>query len=99
MTFVLSPFIETSLVGKSFEAKQASMKEFFRRNPTPARVEINGNDEGIEVQIPVRGISENTGSPAAPAPVNPPSRILRPAHRNNRKSAGSPAIIQNYCRI
>jgi hypothetical protein len=28
MTFVSSPFIETSLVGKSFEAEQASLKEF-----------------------------------------------------------------------
>ncbi len=75
MTFVPSPFIETSHVGKSFKAKQASMKEFFRRNPTPARVEINDNDEGIEVQISVRSISENTGLPAAPAPVNPPAEF------------------------
>jgi hypothetical protein len=75
MTFVSSPFIDTSLVGKKFKAKQASIKEFFRRNPTPARVEIGNNDEGIEVQIPIHSASENTVPPAAPVPVNPPAEF------------------------
>jgi hypothetical protein len=49
MTFVLSPFIEISLVGKSFKAKQGSIKKFLHCNPTLARVEIDNDNKGIEV--------------------------------------------------
>jgi hypothetical protein len=58
-------------------------------------MEIDNNNEGIEVQIPVRSASENTVPPAG----EPPHRILGPAHQNNEKSAGSPATIHNYCRV
>jgi hypothetical protein len=75
MTFVSSPFIETSLVGKSFKAKQASIKEFFRCNLTLVHVEIDDEDEGIEVQIPICSASENTVPPVAPAPANPPAEF------------------------
>jgi hypothetical protein len=41
MTFVTNPFVKLSFAGKSFKEEQASMKEFFHRNPTLACVEIN----------------------------------------------------------
>jgi hypothetical protein len=76
MTFITNPFIELSFIGKSFEDKQASMKEFFHRNPTPARVEINNDDEEVkEVHIPVRSTGKNQAPPAAPAPMNPPTEF------------------------
>jgi hypothetical protein len=73
MTFVTNPFVKLSFNGKSFEDKQASMKDFFHCNPTPARVEINNNDEEVEeVHIPVHSASKNQAPSAAPPPVNPP---------------------------
>jgi hypothetical protein len=76
MTFVTKPFVELSFVGKSFKDEQASMKEFFQRNPTPAHVEINDNNEELkEVHIPMRSASKNQAPPAAPAPMNPPSEF------------------------
>jgi hypothetical protein len=55
MTFVSSPFVDPSLLSRcndSFEADQEKLREFFCRNPTPARVEdVNDNEE--EIQVPV----------------------------------------------
>jgi hypothetical protein len=52
------------------------MKEFFHRNPTPACVEINDNDEEVnEVHIPVCSASKNQAPPAEPAPMNPPAEF------------------------
>ena len=46
MIFTSSPFVDPSLLSRSnsFEADQEKLKEFFRRNPTPARVEDIVND-------------------------------------------------------
>ena len=55
MTFASSPFIDPSLLSRSnesFEADQEKLKAFFRRNPTPTRVEGTENDEE-EIQVPV----------------------------------------------
>jgi hypothetical protein len=50
------------------------MKEFFHRNATPARVEINDDDEEVkEVHIPKRSASNNQAPPAAPVLMNPPA--------------------------
>jgi hypothetical protein len=38
-------------------------------------MEINNNDEGIKVQIPVHSASEKTVLPATPAPVNSPAEF------------------------
>jgi hypothetical protein len=61
MTFTLSPFVDASLLGKdSFEAHQEKMKEFYRCNPTPARVEDNNDDKDTnEVHIPVHSTATN----------------------------------------
>jgi hypothetical protein len=61
MTFASSPFVDASLLGKdSFEAHQENMKEFYRRNPTPARVEDNDDDEDTnEVHIPMHSTAMN----------------------------------------
>jgi hypothetical protein len=44
------PFIKSSLAGRKHKAEQEIIKSFFRRNPTPARVEIHDDDN---VTIPV----------------------------------------------
>jgi hypothetical protein len=77
MTFASSPFVDTSLLGKdSFEAHQEKMKEFYRRNPTPAHVEDNDDDEDTnEVNIPMHSIATNQPLlviPAAFMNTNPP---------------------------
>jgi hypothetical protein len=73
MTFVTNPFIELSFIGKSFKDEHTSMKEFFHRNPTPARMEINNDNEEVkEVHIPMRSTSKNQAPPAEPMPINPP---------------------------
>jgi hypothetical protein len=52
------------------------MKEFYRRNPTPARVEDNDNDEDTnKVHIPVHSTATNQPPlvvPAAFTNTNPP---------------------------
>ena len=48
------PFIEASLVGKTYTSEQASVKTFFHRNPTPARVvffDEEGNNPTAEIPI------------------------------------------------
>jgi hypothetical protein len=75
MTFALSPFVDVSLLGKdSFEAHQEKMKEFYRRNPTPARVEDNDDDEDTnEVQITVKSTTTaNQPPPFVPLAVATP---------------------------
>jgi hypothetical protein len=77
MTFDSSPFVDASLLGKnSFEAHQEKMKEFYRRNPTPALVDDNDDDEDTnEVHIPVHSTATNQPSlvvPAAFTNLNPP---------------------------
>jgi hypothetical protein len=77
MTFTLSSFVDASLLGKdSFEAHQEKIKEFYHRNPTPARVEDNNDDEDTdEVHIPVHSTAMNQPPlvvPAAFTNTNPP---------------------------
>ena len=84
MTFALNPFADVSLLGKnSFKADQEKMKEFYRRNPTPARVEENDDDENIEeVHIPMYG----TGTNQPPSLLVPLVRPSRTPPRNSRCS-------------
>jgi hypothetical protein len=54
----LGPFIETSQAGKKHETEQAIVRSFFRRNPTPMRIEvINDDDEPPEVRININSAS------------------------------------------
>ena len=86
MTFILSPFVNISLLGKNHEKEQASMKEFFHHNPMPAHVEDNVEDVCLLV-------CSATAPPTAPMiPMlfpataileNPPHGILHPAHQNH----------------
>ena len=55
MTFVSNPYVDLSLLNRCsdlFETDQEKLKEFFRRNPTPARVEDVDDEENIEVLPP-----------------------------------------------
>lgn len=58
MTFLSNPYVDPSLLNRCsdrFEADQAQLKEFFRRNPTPARVEDVNDDENVgETRVLVR---------------------------------------------
>ena len=68
MILASSPFVDPSLLsrGNRYEADQEKLKAFFRRNPTPARVEIIDDDENAdEPRVPVR-------STAAPSNSLPP---------------------------
>ena len=68
MILAPSPFVDPSLLsrGNRYEADQEKLKAFFRRNPTPARVEIIDDDENAdEPRVPVR-------STAAPSNSLPP---------------------------
>ena len=81
MTFASSPLVDISLLGKNiFEAEQETMKAFFHRNPTSARVEdLDDEEETKEVQIPVISAIANQAPPAAPAPApiaNPPAEFF-----------------------
>ena len=72
MTFASTPYVDPSLLSRcsdSFEADQDALKAFFRRNPTPARVEDVDDDEG-EIQVPVHS-TKATQLPPLP-PGNPP---------------------------
>ena len=55
MTFISNPTVDLSLLNRCsdlFETDQEKLKEFFRRNPTPARVEDVDDEENIEVLPP-----------------------------------------------
>jgi len=85
MTLVSCPFVEPSLLSRGndrFEADQEKLKAFFRRNPTPARVEIVDDDENIdEPRVPVRSTTVPSnllppGIAAAVASSNPPPEFF-----------------------
>ena len=51
MIFASCPYVDPSLLSRRndrFEADQEKLKAFFRRNPTPARVETVDDDENID---------------------------------------------------
>ncbi len=66
------PFIETSLGGNKHQTGQANAKSFFRRNPTPALVVIDEDNDPTpeEEQLHIHGTSAfaNTTIPATAAP-------------------------------
>ena len=65
MILAPSPFVDPSLLsrGNRYEADQEKLKAFFRRNPTPARVEIIDDDENAdEPRVPVRSTSAPSNS-------------------------------------
>jgi hypothetical protein len=84
MTFVSNPYVDLSLLNRCsnrFEADQEKLKEFFRRNPTPARVKDVDNKENIEeLRFPVRSTTaaSNLLPPATAAAVasNPPPEFF-----------------------
>ena len=85
MTFVSNPYVDLSLLNRCsdrFEVDQEKLKEFFRRNPTPARVEDVDAEENIdELRVPVRSMTVPTNSlpPAIAAAVtsnNPPPEFF-----------------------
>jgi hypothetical protein len=76
MTPALSgPFIDTSLINNSFEAKQASLKKIFHCNPTPVRIEIVKDDEP-EARVPIH---TNLAPPTAPQVNIPGSTMAMPS--------------------
>jgi hypothetical protein len=95
------PFIDTSLVGNSFETKQASLKKFFHRNPTPVRIKIVEDDKP-EALVPIR-----TNAPSITPHVNiPGSTAAMPAQEffvqlieTTKKHPSSSATIKNSCRV
>jgi hypothetical protein len=80
MTFASGPFIDPSLLNRGndrFEADQEKLKEFFRRNPTPACVEIVDDDKNFdENQVLVH-------STMAPSDSLPPSIAAAVASTNS----------------
>jgi hypothetical protein len=58
------PFIESSLAGRKHKAEQEIIKSFFRRNPTPARVEIHNDDDVTIPVVSTRAPAENIHPPA-----------------------------------
>ena len=58
------PFIESSLAGRKHEADQEIIKSFFRRNPTPARIEIHDDNNVTIPVVSTRAPAENIHPPA-----------------------------------
>lgn len=64
MTFTSNPFPDASLLGKNiYDAGQDILREFYRRNPTPARHNVDMDDEEVP-QISVHStIAATTANP------------------------------------
>ena len=82
MTAASGPFIEFSLVGNKFTSEQASVKTFFRRNPTPARaVFLDEEDNNPTAEIPIHttrvhvDVTTKNDSPTT-ADATPPSPVM-----------------------
>ena len=66
MTFVTNPYVNLSLLNRCsdlFETDQEKLKEFFRRNPTPARVEDVNEEENIKVFPPATAAAVASNPP------------------------------------
>ncbi len=66
------PAVDPSCVGKSHEAKQAKVKDFFNHNPTPARpttIKEDGDDKIELVSVRPADAASNETSAAAAASV------------------------------
>ena len=84
MILASSPFVDPSFLsrGNRYEADQEKLKAFFRRNPTPARVEIIDNDENVNeprIQVSSTAAPSNSlppGLATAATSSNPPPEFF-----------------------
>ena len=66
MTFFSNPYVDLLLLNRCsdiFKTDQEKLKEFFRRNPTPARVEDVDDEENIEVLPPATAAAVASNPP------------------------------------
>ncbi len=63
MHTISGPIVDTSRPGKKHETDQKILKEFFYRNPTPARVEVEKEDDNDAPGIPVQSSTSTSGIP------------------------------------
>ena len=64
---ISSPIVDTSRPGKKHETEQKILKEFFYRNPTPARVEVEKEVDDDAPKIPVHSSTSTAGIPVQPS--------------------------------
>ena len=83
MIFASCPYVDLSLLSRGndrFEADQDKLKAFFRRNPTPARVEIVDDDENVDEVLVSRTIAPSVSLPpgiaVAAVGTNPPPEFF-----------------------
>ena len=83
MIFASCPYVDPSLLSRGndrFEADQDKLKAFFRRNPTPARVEIVDDDENVDEVLVSRTIAPSVSLPPGIAVTavgtNPPPEFF-----------------------
>jgi hypothetical protein len=61
------PIVDTSRPGKKHETEQKILKESFYRNPTPARVKVEEEDDDNAPEIPVQSSMSTAGIPVQPS--------------------------------
>jgi hypothetical protein len=71
------PIIDTSRPGRKHEHEQMKVKEFFYRYPTPARVEVNVEDDDLPT-IPVLSSTSTVATHTHPASQNAQAKDIPP---------------------
>ena len=94
MTAAAGPFIEFSLVGTNkFTSEQASVKAFFRRNPTPVRPAfLDEEDNNPTAEIPIHTTRVNGTTTRNDFPTTIDATPLSPAMALPPLLAGLPPI-------
>jgi hypothetical protein len=94
MTAASGPFIEFSLVGTNkFTSEQASVKTFFRRNPTPVRaVFLDEEDNNPTAEIPIHTIRVDDATTKNDFPTTADTTPPSPAMALPPLPAGLPPI-------
>jgi hypothetical protein len=64
---ISGPIVNTSCPGKKHETEQKILKEFFYRNPTPACVEVEKEEDNDAPEIPVQSSTSTAGIPIQPS--------------------------------
>jgi hypothetical protein len=81
------PFIETSIVGRRHEAKQAILRTYFERNPTPAQVEVDDDNEDVVFVQVQQSAETNKASANANATTT--------AHATATTAAPQPSLVKD----
>jgi hypothetical protein len=88
------PFIKPSCMGKRHEHEQERVKEFFHRNPTPARptrIEENGDDEPeVTFVCSADAAPDANGTAAATAAAAAAAAATAPTTTAGRSAIGLP---------